>query len=35
MTRNPSTAKLDARVEVVKGDFAAPDYLAKAVEGAE
>jgi len=35
MTRNPSTGKLDARVEVVKGDFAAPDTLAKAVEGVE
>jgi (4-alkanoyl-5-oxo-2,5-dihydrofuran-3-yl)methyl phosphate reductase len=35
MTRNPSTAKLDARVEVVKGDFAASDTLAKAVEGVE
>jgi (4-alkanoyl-5-oxo-2,5-dihydrofuran-3-yl)methyl phosphate reductase len=35
MTRNPSTAKLDARVEVVKGDFAAPDTLAKAVDGVE
>ena len=35
MTRNPSTAKLDARVELVKGDFAAPDTLAKAVDGVE
>jgi (4-alkanoyl-5-oxo-2,5-dihydrofuran-3-yl)methyl phosphate reductase len=35
MTRNPSAAKLDARVEVVKGDFAAPDTLAKAVDGVE
>jgi uncharacterized protein YbjT (DUF2867 family) len=35
MTRNPSTAKLDARVELVKGDFASPDTLAKAVDGVE
>jgi (4-alkanoyl-5-oxo-2,5-dihydrofuran-3-yl)methyl phosphate reductase len=35
MTRNPSTAKLDTRVEVVKGDFNAPDTLAKAVDGVE
>jgi (4-alkanoyl-5-oxo-2,5-dihydrofuran-3-yl)methyl phosphate reductase len=35
MTRNPSTAKLDTRVEVVKGDFNAPDTLARAVDGVE
>ena len=35
MTRNPSQAKMDARVEVVKGDFAAPETLKKAVEGVE
>jgi hypothetical protein len=35
MTRNLSTAKLDARVEVVKGDFTSPDTLAKAVDGVE
>jgi uncharacterized protein YbjT (DUF2867 family) len=35
MTRNPSKAKFDAGVEVVKGDFGAPDTLAKAVEGVD
>jgi (4-alkanoyl-5-oxo-2,5-dihydrofuran-3-yl)methyl phosphate reductase len=35
MTRTPSTAKLDPRVEVVQGDFAAPNTLAKAVDGVD
>src|SRR5438128_8219931 len=35
MTRNPLKAKVDARVEVVKGDFEAPDTLARAVDGVE
>jgi len=35
MTRNPAQAKMDARVEVVKGDFDAPETLKKAVEGVE
>jgi|HubBroStandDraft_6_1064221.scaffolds.fasta_scaffold00783_2 uncharacterized protein YbjT (DUF2867 family) len=35
MTRNPATAKLDARVEVVQGDFDAPDTLARAVDGVD
>jgi (4-alkanoyl-5-oxo-2,5-dihydrofuran-3-yl)methyl phosphate reductase len=35
MTRNPTTARLDARVEVVQGDFAAPDTLTKAVDGVD
>jgi (4-alkanoyl-5-oxo-2,5-dihydrofuran-3-yl)methyl phosphate reductase len=35
MTRNPAQAKIDARVEVVKGDFAAPETLEKAVDGVE
>jgi (4-alkanoyl-5-oxo-2,5-dihydrofuran-3-yl)methyl phosphate reductase len=35
MTRNPAQAKMDARVEVIRGDFAAPETLEKAVEGAE
>ena len=35
MTRNPAKARLDSRVEVVKGDFEAPDSLARAVDGVE
>ena len=35
MTRTPLKAKLDARVEVVKGDFEAPETLERAVYGAE
>jgi (4-alkanoyl-5-oxo-2,5-dihydrofuran-3-yl)methyl phosphate reductase len=35
MTRNPATAKLDTRVEVVRGDFDAPDTLARAVDGVD
>ena len=35
MTRDPSNLKLDDRVEVVKGDFDAPNSLASAVNGVE
>ena len=35
MTRNPTKAKFDPRVEVVQGDFADADSLAKAVNGAD
>ena len=35
MTRNPAAAKLDARVEVAQGDFAAPDTLSRAVDGVD
>lgn|ERR1051325_4309904 len=35
MTRTPLKAKLDARVEVVKGDFEAPETLERAVDGAK
>jgi len=35
LTRDPSKAKFDGRVEVVKGDFDAPDTLAAAVDGVE
>src|SRR5262245_45065440 len=35
MTRNPAKARLDQRVEVVKGDFTDPASLAKAVVGVE
>lgn len=35
MTRNPSGARFDRRVEVVKGDFDASDTLVKAVDGVE
>jgi uncharacterized protein YbjT (DUF2867 family) len=35
MTRNPAKASFDARVEVVQGDFEAPETLAAAVEGVE
>jgi uncharacterized protein YbjT (DUF2867 family) len=35
MTRDPSKSKLNGGVEVVQGDFNAPDTLASAVKGAE
>src|ERR1700730_69892 len=35
MTRKPSKAKFDTRVEVVQGDFSVPDTLAKVVDGVE
>ncbi len=35
MTRDPSKVKLNGEVEVVKGDFNAPDSLASAVHGVE
>jgi uncharacterized protein YbjT (DUF2867 family) len=35
MTRDPSKVKLDGGVEVVKGDFDAPNTLASAVDGVE
>jgi len=35
MTRNPSKAKFDSRVDVVKGDFESPESLQRAVSGVE
>ena len=35
MTRDASKAKFDERVEVVVGDFEAPETLAGAVDGVE
>jgi (4-alkanoyl-5-oxo-2,5-dihydrofuran-3-yl)methyl phosphate reductase len=35
MTRHPEKSKFDHRVEVVRGDFADPNTLARAVQGAE
>ena len=35
LTRDPARARLDARVEVVRGDLDRPETLARAVEGVE
>ena len=35
MTRNPAKARLDSRVEVVRGDFDSPASLAEAVRGVD
>jgi uncharacterized protein YbjT (DUF2867 family) len=35
LTRDPSKVKLDGGIQVVKGDFDAPDTLARAVDGVE
>ncbi|HYK39144.1 MAG TPA: SDR family oxidoreductase [Candidatus Eremiobacteraceae bacterium] len=35
MTRNPAKARLDQRVELVRGDFDAPESLERAINGAE